>query len=63
VIEPVVPPLAGLLLALRKRIGDRVPVRLTVVHRSSKTAPPSTTLAPGVEAMDERRFVAALGGG
>ena len=60
--KTVWPAMAGPLLALRKSVGDRAPVRLTVVHRRSSTALSSTALAPGVEALDERRFVAALGG-
>jgi len=60
--KTVVPAMAGQLLALGKSVGDGAPVRLTVVHRRSATAPSSTALAPGVEALDERRFAAALGG-
>ena len=60
--KTVLPAMAGPLLALQRSVRGRSQVRLTVVHRRSITAPPTTALAPGVEALDERRFVTALGG-
>lgn len=60
--KTVQPAMARPLESLRRSMGDREPVRLTVVHRASTTAPPSRGLAPGVEALDVRGFVDALGG-
>jgi predicted AAA+ superfamily ATPase len=60
--KTVQPAMARPLESLRRSMGDREPVRLTVVHRTSTTAPPSRGLAPGVEALDVRGFVDALGG-
>jgi hypothetical protein len=54
--------MAGPLTALRRSMGDRGFVRLTVVHRTSYTAPPTRALAPGVDALDVRMFVDDLGG-
>jgi DNA-binding helix-hairpin-helix protein with protein kinase domain len=45
------------LASLRRSMSDRAPVRLSVVHRASTTAPPTRALAPGVEALDVRAFV------
>ncbi len=61
--KTVQPAMAGPLGALRRSMGDRTSVRLTVVHRESTTAPPSCALAPGVDALDVRSFADALGGG
>lgn len=58
----VVPGMAGPMGALRRSMDNRhAPVRLTVVHRPSSTAPPSRGLMPGVEALDVRTFVKELG--
>ena len=61
--KTVQPAMAGSLGSLRRSMGDRAPARLAVVHRRSSTAAPSRALAPGVEALDVRSFVDALGGG
>ena len=62
--KTVHPSMAGPLASLRRtmvdRAGDRAPVRMSVVHRESKTAPPTRALAPGIEALDVRAFVADL---
>jgi predicted AAA+ superfamily ATPase len=55
--KTVQPAMAGPLGSLRRSMGDRTPVRLSVVHRTSKTAPPTRALAPGIEALDVRAFV------
>jgi predicted AAA+ superfamily ATPase len=60
--KTVLPAMAGPLASLRRSIGDHGPVRMTVVHRASTTAPRSHGLAPGVEALDVRAFVEALAG-
>ncbi len=60
--KTVQPAMAGPLGSLRRSMGDRTPVRLSVVHRPSTTAVPSRALAPGIEALDVRTFVTALGG-
>ncbi|SPE33393.1 conserved hypothetical protein [Candidatus Sulfopaludibacter sp. SbA6] len=54
------PAMAGPMGSLRRSMGGQARVRLTVVHRTSTTAPESRVLAPGVEALDIRRFVDAL---
>lgn len=60
--KTVQPFMAGPLGALRRSIGDQAPVRLSVVHRASTTAPPARALAPGIEALDVRAFVDDLSG-
>lgn len=60
--KTVHPAMASPLGALRRSIGDRTPVRLTIVHRASTTTPPSRTVAPGVEALDLAAFAVALRG-
>jgi predicted AAA+ superfamily ATPase len=59
--KTVRPAMAGPLVSLRGSMGERRPGRMTVVHRASTTAPPSRAVAPGVEALDVRAFVEALG--
>jgi len=64
--KTVHPSMAGPLGSLRRAIGDRgdqAPVRLSVVHCTSTTAPPTRALAPGVEALDVRAFVDDLNHG
>ena len=56
----VQPSMAGPLASLRRSMGDGTPVRSSVVHRTSTTAPQTRALAPGVEALDVRAFVADL---
>ena len=60
--KTVQPAMARPLESLRRSMSGRESVRLTVVHRASTTARPSRGLAPGVEALDIRAFVDALGG-
>ena len=60
--KTVQPAMAGPLGALRRSMGDRTPVRQTVVHRTSTPAPPTRALAPGVDALDVQSFAAALAG-
>jgi len=54
------PAMAGPMATLRRNITSQTRVRLTVVHRTSTSAPESRALAPAVEALDIRRFVDAL---
>src|ERR1019366_1483244 len=64
--KTVHPSMAGPLGSLRRAIGDRgdrAPVRLSVVHCTSTTAPPTRALAPGVGALDVRAFVDDLNRG
>jgi len=58
----VQPAMARPLESLRRAVGEGKPVRLTIVHRASATAPPSRGLTPGVEALDVEAFVGALAG-
>lgn len=60
--KTVFPSMTGPLLSLKRSIGGRVRVRMTIVHRESASAAEAgiETLAPGVEALDLRRFVDAL---
>jgi len=60
--KTVQPSMARPLEALRRVMGQRRPVRATVVHRTSPAAPPSRALAPGVEALDVEAFVSAVAG-
>jgi predicted AAA+ superfamily ATPase len=56
------PSMAAPMQSLRRAMGDHPPVRVSVIHRKSSTAPLSTALAPGVDALDVQAFVAALMG-
>jgi predicted AAA+ superfamily ATPase len=58
----VKPSMAGPLATLRRFISEQSPVRSAVVHRPSTTAQPTRALAPGVEALDVRRFVELMSG-
>jgi hypothetical protein len=60
--KTVQPSMAAQLGSLRRSMGDRAPVRMSVVHRKSTTAPPTRALAPGVEALDLQAFVDDLNG-
>ncbi len=59
--KTVRPAMAAPMESLRRNMGAQAPVRMTVVHRASSTAPRSTAVAPGVEALDVASFVDALG--
>ena len=59
--KTVRPAMAAPMESLRRNMGAQAPVRMTVVHRASRTAPRSTAVAPGVEALDVASFVDALG--
>jgi hypothetical protein len=52
-------PLRRLAAAWKTHPGARGPVDLVVVHRPSRTAPPSRALAPGVQAIPWQEFVTA----
>lgn len=56
----VQPSMAGPMASLRRSMGDRTPVRSSVVHRTSTSAPRTRALAPGIEALDVRAFVKDL---
>jgi predicted AAA+ superfamily ATPase len=58
--KTVKPAMAGPLMSLRRSMNGPAPVRMSVVHRTSASAPPSRGVAPGVEAMDVPAFVEAL---
>lgn len=58
--KTVLPAMAGPLVSLRRAMGERDTVRMTVVHRSSTTAPATRGITPGVEALDVPAFVSAL---
>ena len=60
--KTVQPAMARPLGLLSRAMGEQVPIRSTVVHRVSTTAPPSRVLSPGVEALDVRAFVSELTG-
>jgi uncharacterized protein len=60
--KTVRPAMAGPMESLRRAMGERAPVRMSVVHRASTTGPSSRGVAPGVEALDVRAFVGALVG-
>ena len=61
--KTVHPAMAGPLASLRRSMGDGAPVRSSVVHRESPTAPLTRALAPAVEALDVRAFVNDLNRG
>jgi hypothetical protein len=56
----VQPSMAGPMASLRRAMGDKAAARLSVVHRASPGAEPTSALAPGVEALDVAAFVRAL---
>lgn len=56
------PAMARPLALLRRSMGGHEMVRLTVVHRASPMAPPTRALAPGIDALEVRAFVDAVGG-
>jgi hypothetical protein len=58
----VQPSMAGPLASLRRAMGDQAPVRVSVVHRTSTTAPLTRALAPGIEALDVPALVDDLNG-
>jgi predicted AAA+ superfamily ATPase len=58
--KTVLPRMAGPMESLRRSMDERRPIRMTVVHRASATAPRTRGVAPGVEALDVRGFVDAL---
>ncbi len=60
--KTVVPAMARPLLSLRQSMESKTPIRMSVVHRPSTTAPPSRALAPGIEALDVNTFADTLGG-
>ena len=55
--KTVHPSMATQLGSLRRSMGEQASVRLSVVHRESTTAPPTRSLAPGIEALSVRTFV------
>jgi predicted AAA+ superfamily ATPase len=58
--KTVHPAMARPLVSLRRSMADGDAVRLSVVHRTSASAPPLRALAPGVDALDVNRFVTEL---
>ncbi len=59
--KTILPVMAAPMESLRRSMGKHGPMRMSIVHRASKTAPQSRAVAPGVEALDVRAFVDALG--
>ncbi|MBI4904700.1 MAG: DUF4143 domain-containing protein [Acidobacteria bacterium] len=47
---------------LRRSMGEKMPVRVHVVHRPSRTGPLTRTLSPGIEALEVGAFVDELNG-
>ena len=58
----VKPEMAGPMASLRRSMGGRAAVRLSVVHRASASTQATRALAPGVEALVVEEFVRALAG-
>lgn len=56
------PKMAGPLTSLRRSMGEHPAIQMRVVHRASKSAPPTTALMPGVEAVGLPAFVEELNG-
>ena len=54
------PAMASPLTSLRRAMDSRVPARSIIVHRPSRTAPPTRAVAPNVEAIDLAAFVRTL---
>jgi predicted AAA+ superfamily ATPase len=60
--KTILPAMARPIESLRHAMGKQAPIRSTVVHQKSTTAPPTRALAPEVEALDIDEFVDALRG-
>jgi uncharacterized protein len=58
--KTVQPKMTAPLLSLGRAVTGPAQVRMTVVHRKSKTGPTTRALAPGVEALDFEAFVDTL---
>jgi predicted AAA+ superfamily ATPase len=58
--KTVLPDMAGPLASLRRSMNMKLPLRQSIIHRPSTTAPRSRALAPEVEALDVETFVQAL---
>lgn len=58
--KTVHPSMARTMASLRQSMASQTPVRMSLVHRESTSAPALKALAPGVEAMDVRTFAAGL---
>ena len=58
--KTVAPAMAKPMGSLGRAMGDEVPLRSTVVHRTSKSGPATRAVAPGMEALDVPSFVEAL---
>ena len=56
----VVPAMAAPMQSLRRSIKTQAAVRMSVVHRSSPSAPKTRVLQPGVEALNVREFAVDL---
>ena len=56
----VQPGMARPMASLRQAMGNRPPVRLSVVHRASPSQPPTQVLAPGIDALPLEEFVRQL---
>jgi uncharacterized protein len=56
------PSMARPLTSLRRAMGERTAVRMSIVHRPSPSAPPMRALAPGIEALDVTTFSEELSG-
>jgi len=54
--KTVMPAMAAPMLSLRKSIPGRSTVNMYVVHRTSKTGPATTAIAPEVQAVNETAF-------
>jgi hypothetical protein len=57
--KTVFPAMAGPLQSLSRAAAHLAP-RLAVIHRASRSAPPTHALAPGVEALDAATFIRLL---
>lgn len=54
------PAMAAPMESLHRSMGTRAPVRMSVVHRASRSTPPTRALKPGVEALSLNDFVRLL---
>ncbi len=61
--KTVHPSMAGPLQSLRRSVRSQEPVRLSVIHRASTSAPRTRVLAPGIEAIGVEAFVDQLNAG
>src|SRR6185312_875437 len=58
--KTISPSMAGPIASLSRAADGKRPSRCVIVHRRARTGAPMRAVSPGIEALDESEFVAAL---